>query len=51
MYSTENIDSRIETVRNNASRLDSILSERDTPDFEIDELRQLGIYLVKVGLN
>jgi hypothetical protein len=47
----EAISDRLQTVRNDASRLDSILSKRESPNFEIDELCQLGIHPVQVELT
>lgn len=51
MHTRETINDRIGNVRNHASRVFSILSERDAPHFEIDELYQLGIHAVKVELD
>ncbi|KAJ9355343.1 hypothetical protein C8Q69DRAFT_530598 [Paecilomyces variotii] len=51
MHTRETINDRIANVRNHASRVFSILSERDAPHFETDDLYQLGIHAVKVDLD
>lgn len=50
MHVKETISDRIQTVRDDATRLDSILYERKSSNFEIDELRQLGIHTAQVEL-
>jgi hypothetical protein len=48
MRVNETISSRVQTVRDDASKLNEILSKHQSPNFEIGELRQLGIYPVSV---
>ncbi|KAJ9216418.1 hypothetical protein DTO166G4_2006 [Paecilomyces variotii] len=51
MPEKENIDTRIQDVLKDTSRLSAKLEDLNTPNFEIDTLRELGICPVRVGFT
>ncbi|KAJ9245866.1 hypothetical protein DTO271D3_6111 [Paecilomyces variotii] len=51
MLEKENIDTRIQDVLKDTSRLSAKLEDLNTPNFEIDTLRELGICPVRVGFT